>query len=196
MKRYLRNAAIQHNRHVRLWRRFGKPSLVDWTEYLRRHGGFRAVGEDCAINPSVMFTDPHMTQIGSNVRIAGGIVMGHDGSVNMLNRAYGTKLDAVGPIVIADNVFIGIGCIILAGTRIGPNTIIGAGSVVAGKVDGDGVYAGNPLRKIRTMDEHMTIMQRRNEGYPWRSIIEGRSGSHDPDLEPTLRKQRVAHFFK
>jgi acetyltransferase-like isoleucine patch superfamily enzyme len=153
------------------------------------------MGENCAINPTVTFTDPHMTQIGSNVRMAGGIVFGHDGSVNMVNHAHGKKFDAVGPVVISDNVFIGVGAIVLAGTYIGENTIIGAGCVVSGRIEGGGVYAGNPLRRIRSMEDHMAVLEKRNQGYPWRAMIEKRENGFDPLMEPELRKQRVAHFF-
>lgn len=195
VNRHLQKSAIKNGTRVGLWRRFGNPSLEEWSEYLRRHGGFQSFGEHCAINPSVLFTDPHMTSIGSNVRIAGGKVFGHDGSVNMLNRAFNLKLDSVAPVLIADNVFIGVESIILPGAHIGPNTIIGSGSVIAGKVEGGAVYAGNPLRLIRSMDEHLSIMKKRNAGYPWRNIIEAREGGFNPELEPELRRQRIKYFF-
>lgn len=193
--KFLRKSALKNGRRASAWRRFGNPSLEDWTEYLRRHGGFRKIGENCAINPSVVFTDPHMTEIGSNVRIAGGLVTGHDGSVNMVNRAVNAKFDSVGPIIIADNVFVGVGCILLPGTRIGSNTIIGAGSIVSGTISGDGVYVGNPLRRIRSMSEHVESLKKRNAAYPWRDLIENRNGDFDPEIEPELRKRRISFFF-
>lgn len=55
---------------------------------------------------------------------------------------------------IGDNVFLGWGCTILAGTTIGANTIIGANSVCSGKIDGNSVYAGNPAKKIMTLEEY------------------------------------------
>jgi acetyltransferase-like isoleucine patch superfamily enzyme len=194
--KYLRTSSIERGKHVRLWRKFGSPSLDDWTEYVRRHGGLHEIGDNCAINPSVVFTDPYITQIGSNVRIAGGIIMGHDGSINMINRYHNSKFDAIGPVIISDNVFIGIGCIILAGAKIGANTIIGAGSVVSGRIEGDGVYAGNPLRRIRSMDEHIEKLAKRNANYPWRAMIEAREGGYDPVIEPELKRQRIGHFFR
>lgn len=193
--RFLRTRALEKGQYVRLWRRFGSPSLEDWTEYLRRHGGFHKIGDNCAINPAAVFTDPYLTSIGSNVRIAGGWFSGHDGSINMINRAYGTKFDSVGPIVINDNVFIGVGTYVLLGTEIGSNTIIGAGSVVSGKLEGNAVYAGVPARKIRSMDEHIASLERRNATYPWKPLIERRSGGFDAAMEPALKKQRKAFFF-
>jgi len=55
---------------------------------------------------------------------------------------------------IGNNVFIGQKSIILCGSIIGDNTIIGAGSVVTGIVEGNSVYAGNPAKKIMTIEEY------------------------------------------
>jgi acetyltransferase-like isoleucine patch superfamily enzyme len=49
----------------------------------------------------------------------------------MLNRAYGKKLDRVGPVIVNDNIFIGHGAIILPGVTIGSNVIVAAGSLVS-----------------------------------------------------------------
>ena len=193
--RLLKNQALKNGKYVQLWRKLDKPSLEDWTEYLRRHGGFHKIGENCAINPAAVFTNPYLTSIGSNVRIAGGWFSGHDGSVNMINRAYGKKFDAVGPIIIGDNVFVGVGTFVLPNTRIASNTIIGAGSVVSGTFEGNAVYAGVPARKIRSMDQHLAALEKTNASYPWRSLIESQTGGFDPVMEPELRKQRKEFFF-
>ena len=51
-------------------------------------------------------------------------------------------------LVIGDNVFIGAGCIILPGTRIGNNCIVGAGTVCSGIIPDNSVIAGNKWRVI------------------------------------------------
>lgn len=57
------------------------------------------------------------------------------------------------PVVIGKNVFIGCNSIILKGTQIGDNCVVGAGSVVSGVFGPNLVIAGNPARVIRTLDE-------------------------------------------
>ncbi|MCD7855847.1 MAG: hypothetical protein LUG66_09595 [Clostridiales bacterium] len=42
--------------------------------------------------------------------------------------------------------------IVLMGAHIGDNVIIGAGSVVSGNIESDSVYAGNPARKVCSLD--------------------------------------------
>lgn len=193
--RFLRKRALEQNRSVRLWRKFGRPSLEDWSEYLRRYGNFHHFGANCAINPSCYFANPELTFIGNNVRIAGAFLTGHDGSINMINHAIGTKFDAVGPIIIHDDVFIGYGAILLPGVSVGPRAVIGAGSVVARDVPQNSVVAGNPARHICTFDEYVEKLETRNKAFPWRPLIEQRDGGFDPVMEPKLKEMRVRHYF-
>lgn len=153
------------------------------------------MGNGCFISPDTVFTDPAYTSIGTNVRIAGAWISGHDGSINMLSRAYGEKLDAVGPVVIKDDVFIGRGATILPGVTIGPRAIVGAGAVVSKDVPPNSVVAGNPARFIRTLDEHVARVRQRAEQYPWKDLIEQRDGGYDPAIEPELKRRRVEYFF-
>lgn len=54
------------------------------------------------------------------------------------------EIQKIGEIHIGDNVFIGANSFILPGTEIGNNCIIGAGSVVRGKIPDGSVVIGNP----------------------------------------------------
>ena len=53
------------------------------------------------------------------------------------------------PVIIGKNVFVGCNSIILKGTRIGDNCVVGAGSVVSGTFASGCVIAGNPARVVR-----------------------------------------------
>jgi len=56
------------------------------------------------------------------------------------------------PIVIGRNVWIGNNAIILKGTEIGDNSVIGAGAVVTGgKLPSNVVIAGNPARILKEL---------------------------------------------
>lgn len=56
---------------------------------------------------------------------------------------------ATRPVKIGRNVFVGCNSILLKGTVIGDNCVIGAGSVVHGVFGDDCVIAGNPARVIK-----------------------------------------------
>jgi len=56
-------------------------------------------------------------------------------------------------VLIGDNVWIGMNTVVLKGSRIGNNAVIGACSVVRGEIPENALAAGNPARVIRMLDE-------------------------------------------
>jgi maltose O-acetyltransferase len=66
------------------------------------------------------------------------------------SRRHGGK-PSMAPVEIGDNVFVGMGVKILKGSTIGSDTVIGAGSVVAGEIPAGVVAAGNPATVIREL---------------------------------------------
>jgi acetyltransferase-like isoleucine patch superfamily enzyme len=68
----------------------------------------------------------------------------------MFDRAKRTSADSVdkGPTVIGNDVFIGVGAIILAGLTVGDGAVVGAGAVVSKSVPPYAVVVGNPARIV------------------------------------------------
>lgn len=98
---------------------------------------------------------PELLEIGDYCKIASGVkILTHDYSRSVLRKKYGEVLGEAKKTIIQDNVFIGIDSIILPGTVIGNNVIVGAGSVVRGKIPDDVVVAGNPAKVIESLDEY------------------------------------------
>ncbi len=155
------------------------------------------MGEYCSISPRAVITDPDYVRMGDNARLSDCFLFGHDGSINMVNRMMNTAFDAVGKIIIGNNVFIGHGAIVLPDTTIGDDTIIGAGSVLKGNIEGGYVYAGSPLRRIRPMPQHVLSLSRRDQQLPeeWRAMIRERGREFDSAMEPRLVELRRRHFF-
>lgn len=56
------------------------------------------------------------------------------------------------PIVIENNVFIGMNVIILKGSHIGARSVIGGGAVVSGTIPPDSIAVGNPATIIHKQD--------------------------------------------
>jgi acetyltransferase-like isoleucine patch superfamily enzyme len=59
---------------------------------------------------------------------------------------------ATKPVLIADNVWIGMNATILKGVTIGENSVVAAGSVVTRSVPANVVVAGNPARIVKRLD--------------------------------------------
>jgi acetyltransferase-like isoleucine patch superfamily enzyme len=162
---------------------------------LRRRGDFFSMGEHCSVDPHATIEDRAYIRLGNNVRLSNCAVFGHDGAVNMINRAYGLQLDSVGKVDIRDNVYIGYGAIILPGVTIGPNAIVSVGSVVRSDVAEGDVVAGVPAKRVGRVSMSVEMLKARNLTYPWLSLIESRAGDFDPAMEAELIRLRVKHFF-
>ncbi len=178
-----------------MWIRVCKPRNDEYAEFLRRHGGFFAIGRDCRINADVRVTDPAYVRLGNNVTLSSCILVGHDASIGVIGRATGKKLDSVGKIDIRDNVFVGYGAILLPGITIGPNAIVAAGAVVTRDVAPGTVVAGVPARPVGTFDDLAERLESRTRELPWADLILQREGDFDPEMEPTLKRLRVESFF-
>ena len=179
-----------------LFLRVCKPDGSEYAEFIRRHGGLYAMGDHCSILPTTLFTDPSLTRLGNNVRFSTCAIIGHDGCIAMLNHAFNVKLDAVGPVDIRDNVFIGYGAIVLPNVTIGPNAIVAAGAVVTRDVPPNTIVAGVPAKPIGDLDELLNRMLKETQSLPWADLIERRASANvDPAIEPSLLSHRLRHFF-
>ena len=110
----------------------------------------------CPHQTVIDILNPHLLEIGSDVIMTGPVtVLNHDGSVCVLKKWTGGEiLGKQRTTTIGNNVFLGYGCCILPGTKVGDNTIIGAYSVVSGILESDSVYTGNPAKRICSIEEY------------------------------------------
>ena len=69
------------------------------------------------------------------------------------NRPARPKLTTA-PVMIADNVWIGMNAVILKGVTIGENSVVAAGSVVTKSVEPNTVVAGNPAVVVKRFKHH------------------------------------------
>jgi acetyltransferase-like isoleucine patch superfamily enzyme len=155
-------------RGVRRMSRF----LVRWgvchgnsVAYLRRCGA-RIGSQATLLNRVEDFgTEPWLVEIGSRVTIAGGVLLlTHDGASRVFRHRieggspFGNRF---GTIRVLDNCFIGARSILLPGITIGPDSIVGAGSVVARDVPPRTVVAGHPARAVADLDDHIETYRRK-----------------------------------
>ena len=83
----IRRIVFRTGRLHGLYLRICRPSGDEYARFLRARNTFHAQGDFCYIMPTTVFTDPKYVEIGNNVQMATCTVLGHDGSVSMLNRA-------------------------------------------------------------------------------------------------------------
>ena len=113
-----------------------------------------SLGDNCRLVGIVDWgSEPYLIQIGDHVSITSSKFVTHDGGLWVFREKF-PDIDIVLPIKIGSNVFIGMDCIIMPGTIIEDNVVIGAGSIVKGHIEKDSVYAGVPARKIKGLQEY------------------------------------------
>ena len=120
--------------------------------YFRKLGA--QVGEGCFIVPTYLGTEPYLVRIGNHVAIAAGVgFVSHDGAAWVF-REQVPDLQVFGPIVIEDNCFIGMNAILCPNIRIGPNSIVAAGSVVISDVAPNTIVMGVPARPWGSLEKY------------------------------------------
>jgi acetyltransferase-like isoleucine patch superfamily enzyme len=192
----IRKIVFRTGRLHGLYLRICRPSGDEYARFLRARNTFHAQGDFCYIMPTTVFTDPKYVEIGNNVQMATCTVLGHDGSVAMLNRAYDVTLDAVGPVRLKDNVFIGHNSIIMPNVTIGPNAIVAAGALVTRDVPEGKIVSGVPAKVVGSVDALVAFREQQTKELPWADLLIKRGVSaYDPTLEPELLAKRLAYFF-
>jgi len=128
-----------------------------------------SIGSNVRIDDFTIISSQEGTlEIGSNVHIGGQTYLGCGGDIkigNNINISQGVKIYSkldnylelnetdkplLKKVLIRDNVIIGSGTVIIGESEIGEGTTIGALSFVKGNLDGWSVYAGNPIKYLKS----------------------------------------------
>lgn len=142
---------------IKVWLLGYKATEESYIKHLKKIGV--KVGKNVKIyrpfNTTIDIQNPHLLTIGNDVQITGPVtILTHDYSWCVLKKKYGNIYGNQRKTTIGNNVFIGWGATILGGSNVGDNVVIGANSVVSGLVESNSVYAGNPAKKLMTLDEY------------------------------------------
>ena len=113
--------------------------------------GSISLGNYILISPGTSIRSAERIDIGDSTMIASDVVITDSDWHGIYDRT--DYVATPKPVKIHKNVWIGERSIILKGTQIGENSIIGAGSVVHGDIPPNSVYAGNPAKEVKKLHE-------------------------------------------
>lgn len=110
------------------------------------------VGRGCYIGFNVICDTnyPELIRIGNGVTISHNcMLLSH--TQTPCESWLGKRYDSQAPVNVGNGAWIGACCIILPGVDIGEDCMIGAGSVVTRSTDKRSMWAGNPIRRIKSL---------------------------------------------
>jgi acetyltransferase-like isoleucine patch superfamily enzyme len=110
------------------------------------------VGVDCGLTGATLVAAERI-EIGDRVAVGANATI-VDTDFHPLDPAARQQRFLAGkhaPVIIEDEVFIGMHSLILKGVTIGRGSVVGAGSVVTGDIASGTIVAGNPARFVGTV---------------------------------------------
>lgn len=131
--------------------------------YLKKHKIFAACGENFFYQPRKIPMNPKLIKFGNNVAVAADVTFVTHDVIHLIFRQLDSDINIQyrDCIEVGNNVFIGLGAVILGGVKIHHNSIIAAGAVVTKDVPEGSIVAGVPAVPIGRFDD--LFNSRRNE---------------------------------
>jgi sugar O-acyltransferase (sialic acid O-acetyltransferase NeuD family) len=141
---FIKNAELR-NKLFKEIKSFGRkfPNIISPKAYVSKHSTI-GVGT-IILHGAIINAD---AKVGNNCIINNQVLVEHDVIVSD-NTHISTGAKINGECFIGENCFVGSGTIINHCVKVNSDIIIGSGSMVRKDIIEPGIYAGNPLRKIK-----------------------------------------------
>ena len=135
------------SKHGKLY--IGKRFKMRSNCHLRVRGNGRLIlGDDVSLNYGDMIVCHEDIKIGNNVQFGPNVLVYDQDHDFRAKDGLKKLLYKTSPVEIGNNVWIGANTVILRGTKIGDNCVIGAGSIVKGDIKSDCLFVQKTNRSI------------------------------------------------
>lgn len=128
----------------------GRGAEIDDATTIAIYGAGRIVlGDDSFVGHHCTLAARESIVIGARTLLAELVsVRDHD---HVVGLSPSSPQNAITPVQIGDDVWIGAKCTVIRGTRIGDRTVIGANAVARGELPADALCVGVPARVVRSL---------------------------------------------
>ncbi|WP_261835813.1 acyltransferase [Vibrio ishigakensis] len=117
-------------------------------------GGRVLVGSNTSIGHNLHMISSNCIYISENTTLSANVFISDtDHSYSIIGQHIMEQPHEIKEVSIGRNSFIGYGAVILPGTILGEQCVVGANSVVRGKFPSFAVIAGNPAKIIKRYDQ-------------------------------------------
>lgn len=118
--------------------------------------GTRQLQERLRIGADTFINAHFFVDVNSEVEIGDRVSIGHHVTLITADHELGPAAKRAGPmrsspVVVGDGCWIGAGCTILPGVRLGKSSIVAAGSLVSGNVPDNKLVGGVPARPLKSL---------------------------------------------
>ena len=137
---------IDHGAELRIGSNF---KMRDGAKIRVRKGAGCKLGKNVSVNSNNMIACHVCIEIGDDVQLSPNVqIYDHDHDFRAEGGVKSGKYKTA-PVKIGNNVWIGANTVILKGTEIGDNCVIGAGSIVKGTIPAGAVFVQKRVDEIR-----------------------------------------------
>jgi maltose O-acetyltransferase len=142
--------AVTNGGRMTIGRRVQLVSTIATLELVTSPGGLLDIGEATLVNFGCSLVATELVRIGADCHI-GPYTMMLDTDFHRIEPERRLERPPSKPIIVEDNVWIGVRSILMPGVTIGRDSCVGAGSVVTSSVPPRTLVAGVPARTIREL---------------------------------------------
>lgn len=124
--------------------------LQNTSIFMDNNDGRITIGDKTSIGRSMLVSfEEYPVSIGRECMISYDVEIRNTDSHAIYSIKTHERVNLGRPVVISDRVWIGCGSMVLKGSKVGMNSIIGAKSIVSGKIPDSCVAVGNPAKPIK-----------------------------------------------
>jgi acetyltransferase-like isoleucine patch superfamily enzyme len=111
------------------------------------------IGKNCFMNRTCSIVSHSSVTLGENVML-GEHVKIYDNDHAIEGATIMRKKFVTQDVHVGDNCWLANNVVVLKGSKIGDNVVVGAQSLVRGVLDSNSIYAGIPCRKVKDLKEN------------------------------------------